>query len=201
LSALLTASTTVKEHGDAALTDRPFQPATPGFLLLNASLDPIYLNLEVVKILSYPETTRASDFLNGFLRERIRTIFGGGGDLPVPTELISGRRRYVCRKLTVNSLSALADGIAVVVLLDRNNSRSFDSSQVAAQFHLRQRERETMELLVHGFTIKEIAYRMGISPNTVKVFLRLIMVKMNVTTRSGLVTRVFESPVKFSMHR
>ena len=101
----------------------------------------------------------------------------------------------------MNSLSALADGIAVVVLLDRNNSRSFDSSQVAAQFHLSQRERETMELLVHGFTIKEIAYRMGISPNTVKVFLRLIMVKMNVTTRSGLVTRVFESPVKFSMHR
>jgi len=69
---------------------------------------------------------------------------------------------------------------------------------VAAQFRLSQRERETMELLVRGFTSKEIAHRMRISPNTVKAFLRLIMVKMNVTTRSGLVARVFDSVAEAS---
>ena len=37
---------------------------------------------------------------------------------------------------------------------------------------------------------KEIAIRMNISPNTVKAFLRLVMVKMGVSTRSGIVGRV-----------
>jgi hypothetical protein len=38
-----------------------------------------------------------------------------------------------------------------------------------------------------GLTTKEIAARIRISPNTVKSFLRSIMLKMGVTTRSGIV--------------
>jgi DNA-binding CsgD family transcriptional regulator len=34
---------------------------------------------------------------------------------------------------------------------------------------------------------------MGISPNTVKAFLRLVMVKMGVSTRSGIVGRFVAS--------
>jgi DNA-binding CsgD family transcriptional regulator len=44
--------------------------------------------------------------------------------------------------------------------------------------------------LLQGLTSKEIAARMSISPNTVKAFLRLVMVKMGVSTRSGIVGRV-----------
>ena len=45
-------------------------------------------------------------------------------------------------------------------------------------------------MLLQGLTSKEIAVRMGISPNTVKAFLRLVMVKMGVSTRSGIVGRI-----------
>jgi len=188
-------------NGGALPKDRPFQPSMPGVLLLNGKLDPIYLNLEVVKILGYPDAARASDVPNGFLGERIRTVFGSVGPASgpsFPTELISGRRRYICRKLSVNAVLPSSESALVAVLLERNNPRSFDGSRVAAQFRLSQRERETMELLVRGFTSKEIAHRMRISPNTVKAFLRLIMVKMNVTTRSGLVARVFDSVAEAS---
>jgi DNA-binding CsgD family transcriptional regulator len=44
--------------------------------------------------------------------------------------------------------------------------------------------------LLEGLTSKEIADRMGISPNTVKAFIRLVMVKMNVSTRSGIIGRI-----------
>jgi DNA-binding CsgD family transcriptional regulator len=44
--------------------------------------------------------------------------------------------------------------------------------------------------LLQGLTSKEIAQRMGISPNTVKAFLRLVMVKMGVSTRSGIVGKI-----------
>jgi DNA-binding CsgD family transcriptional regulator len=39
-------------------------------------------------------------------------------------------------------------------------------------------------------TSKEIATRLEISPNTVKAFVRLVMVKMGVTTRSGIVGKL-----------
>ena len=52
-------------------------------------------------------------------------------------------------------------------------------------YHLSQREGETVRFLIEGLTNKEIAARMGISPDTVKVFLRLAMMKMGVSSRSG----------------
>jgi DNA-binding CsgD family transcriptional regulator len=64
---------------------------------------------------------------------------------------------------------------------------------MSEQFALTERERETVELLLQGLTSKEIAIRMNISPNTVKAFLRLVMVKMGVSTRSGIVGRVVGS--------
>ena len=62
-------------------------------------------------------------------------------------------------------------------------------SQVAARFRLTPREQETLELLAIGLTNKEIADRMKISANTVKSFLKLLMIKMGVSTRSGIVGR------------
>jgi DNA-binding NarL/FixJ family response regulator len=52
------------------------------------------------------------------------------------------------------------------------------------------REQETVELLTLGLTSKEIASRMNISPNTVKAFFRMVMTKMAVTTRAGIVGKI-----------
>ena len=52
------------------------------------------------------------------------------------------------------------------------------------------REREAMALLLHGLTSKQIAERMHVSPNTVKAFLRLIMLKMEVSSRSAIVAKI-----------
>jgi len=53
------------------------------------------------------------------------------------------------------------------------------------------REQEVAQLLSQGLTSKQIGLRMQISPNTAKAFLRLIMVKMGVSTRSGIVGEAF----------
>jgi len=58
------------------------------------------------------------------------------------------------------------------------------------RFNLSPRECETVQHLTYGLTNKEIAQRMNISPNTVKQFLRLIMSKMSVTTRSGILGKL-----------
>jgi len=63
-------------------------------------------------------------------------------------------------------------------------------SQVSQQFNLTQREREVLEYLLQGLSSKEIANRMNISSNTVKAFLRLIMIKTGVSSRSAIVEKI-----------
>jgi DNA-binding CsgD family transcriptional regulator len=80
---------------------------------------------------------------------------------------------------------------ALALLLERNRPRAVDLHEFAERFRLTRREREAVELLMRGFTSKEIAARMNISVNTVKAFLRLVMLKTSVSTRSGIIGKVF----------
>jgi len=63
--------------------------------------------------------------------------------------------------------------------------------RVWKDFELTRRERQTVELLLQGMTTKEIAQSMGLSPNTVKTYLRQIMTKMRVSTRTGIIGKIF----------
>jgi DNA-binding NarL/FixJ family response regulator len=59
-----------------------------------------------------------------------------------------------------------------------------------AEYRLTPREQETVTLLANGFTNKEISARMGVSVNTVKAFIRSVMLKVGVRTRAGIVGRL-----------
>ncbi len=63
---------------------------------------------------------------------------------------------------------------------------------VASQYHLTDREQEVLRGIAIGLTSKETAERMNISPNTVKSFRHIIMIKMGAGTRSGIVGKVLE---------
>jgi DNA-binding CsgD family transcriptional regulator len=62
-------------------------------------------------------------------------------------------------------------------------------SQVYHQFNLTQRDQEVLLHLLQGRN-KEIANRMNINPNTVRAFLRLIMIKTGVSSRSAIVGKI-----------
>lgn len=75
-------------------------------------------------------------------------------------------------------------------MIERKSNEAVTIADVSGRFGLTAREQETVEFLREGFTSKEIAQRMKISPNTVKAFIRLVMVKMGVSTRSGIVGKI-----------
>jgi DNA-binding NarL/FixJ family response regulator len=87
----------------------------------------------------------------------------------------------------VNDLAHGDSQCSLAIILERGSSRSSSIEGVAEKFHLSTREREVLPFLLNGLTTKQIASGMEISPNTVKVFLHMIMVKMGVSTRSGIV--------------
>ena len=72
-------------------------------------------------------------------------------------------------------------------MIERKSNESVTIAEISERFGLTAREQETVQFLREGFTSKEIAQRMNISPNTVKAFIRLVMVKMGASTRSGIV--------------
>jgi DNA-binding CsgD family transcriptional regulator len=171
----------------------PSSTTAAGFLLLDSSLNPISFNAEATQILSYPENVAGLQRPDVFLAAKIHSTLlnrPGFGDAPFVAEFRSGRRRYFCRAFVVDTQAKEPGQPSIAVLLERGPSGLVPLRRVIGQFNLTPREREVLEYLLQGMSSKAIADRMGLSPNTVKTFLRLIMIKMGVTSRSAIVSKI-----------
>lgn len=161
-----------------------------GFILLDTRLRPIAYNSEAVQILSFPTKPDRIRQASLFLHDKIRSNILSGGSPEMPEfakEWKAGKRTYNCRVFHINCCNEMKSPIAFALILERRVSHVAALADLSREFELTNRECQTVSLLVEGLTSKEIASRMQISPNTVKAFLRLVMVKMDVSTRSGIV--------------
>jgi DNA-binding CsgD family transcriptional regulator len=162
----------------------------PGFVLLDSLLNPIVINRVAAEVLSFPQKPEATKRYDEMLITKIRTNLLSrepDGDTPVVAEFRSGKRSYSCRSFRVDAGLKSHGQAKFAILLERGASEAVSVVQAAEKYHLTAREQEVLRFLLEGMTSKEIAERMTISPNTVKAFLRLIMIKMGVSTRSGIV--------------
>lgn len=166
-------------------------PSLEGFLLLDDGMNPILVNLAAAQILTYPRTIEPQGNLDSYLGTRVRStlIKETTSSRTLVSRFQSGRRTYTCRTFAVNPLSDQHKGTVVAVFLERGSAAP--TAHIFEKFNLTLREQEVAQLLLQGLTSKEIGARMQISPNTVKAFLRLIMMKMGVSTRSGIVGKAF----------
>lgn len=174
----------------------PIGVSLPGFLLLDTSFNALAFNAEAVDILTYPSKPDRVKHLPLFLADKIRASLvthQNGSGVEFAKVYKSGNRRYVCRAFRLECEEHGNNKVLTALLLERSLSGATALTENSNEYDLTQREREAVALLLQGLTSKEIAARMGISPNTVKAFLRLVMVKMDVSTRSGIVGRIMTS--------
>jgi DNA-binding CsgD family transcriptional regulator len=167
--------------------------AEPGFVLLDEHLHPIAFNPAAIEILAFPTKPDRIEHANIFLKDKIRSSLlnrQGKQASEFVREYRSGGRRYICRSFRLDCNLSAKSRVSLALLLERHTSGTEALSELTQQFELTERESEIVTLLMEGLTSKEIAIRMQISPNTVKAFLRLVMLKMDVTTRSGIVGRI-----------
>ncbi len=175
---------------------RPLANQGVGLLLLDSSLNPISCNDETIRIFSYPEAPQHVKRLDIFLRDTIRarllnTQFPKNSHFV--TEFVSGKRRYHCWVFHLNRHLRGSSRPALELLLERSTSGLLFLPRIAQQFKFSRREQQAVVLLLQGLTNKEIANRMNISPNTVNTFFRLIMIKMGVSSRSGILARMIRA--------
>jgi len=170
-----------------------------GFLLLDSSLRPIYASEEALAILAYPGVPSKNKGFDNFLQSRIRSLIPSNGHHNGITaskflnEITSGRRRYQLRAFSLKSNLGIEREPAIGLLLERNQRDSIDLESVARKFRLTRRERETVELLLQDHSTKQIANRLNISPNTAKVFLRSVMIKVGAENRTGIIGRILHT--------
>jgi DNA-binding CsgD family transcriptional regulator len=167
----------------------------PGLVVVDGSLNFIASNAESIRILAFPERAeqirRPDLWLINKIRAQLvhrharsRTMF--------VKEFPSARRTYVCNScvLGIRANGSSAKPSALVLTLERKSNGALNIAMLSERFGLTPREQETVKLLLRGLTSKEIAGQMGISPNTVKAFVRLVMIKMGVSTRSGIAGKI-----------
>ena len=171
----------------------PLGPA--GLILLNSALDPLFVNEEAVRILEYPNSQYDAGSVEKILAKLIQSSgLKTRGALRTAgiTRMKFGRRYYTCRLFPISSLTDDRERSAMALLIERTAVPT-GLLAMAEEFKLTQREYEAVQHLALGLTSKEISTRMGISPNTVKAFLRLVMIKTGVTTRSGIIGKLLKT--------
>jgi DNA-binding CsgD family transcriptional regulator len=173
-------------------------PAAAGIILADVSGMPIYASPEAVRILTWPKDLSEFQVRWAALRKSIpHPAKQNSCSSAVPhdsqIEFKSGRRQYTCLVISLTESPGRPVGAAVAVVLERSGAASRAVAEVSDQFHLTGREREVVELLIQGLTNSQIAARMDISPNTVRSFVRMIMGRFGISTRSGIVGIVFHA--------
>src|SRR5947209_1246641 len=130
-----------------------------GFLLLDASLRPIFASEEALAILAYPGVP-SKQGLNNFVQSRIRSLISSNGNhngfshFKFVNEVVSGKRRYQLRAFSVKWNLGNGRGPAIAVLLERNYDGGFNLERVARKFRLTRREREIVDLLLQDLSTK-----------------------------------------------
>jgi DNA-binding CsgD family transcriptional regulator len=167
----------------------------PGLIVVDASLGLVAYNGEALHILTYPDRPEKIRHLDTWLAHRIRAdLVTHHSPAGFVDEFRSAQRVYRCRSFPLDlrdqSSSAAYSGGLLIVMLERRSNDAVRINEISVRFGLTVREKETVQYLLQGLTSKEIALRMKISPNTVKAFLRLVMLKMAVSTRSGIIGRI-----------
>ena len=163
-----------------------------GFIVVDGTGEPLYLNAAAQNILCYANSLPRTN-LKRVIRQRVHSDLNPQRGAGEKLFLSSGRRQYVCSAFPLEPFSRRTQNKLTGIVLTRSSRVAENVRRTCEQYKLTPREREAVLLLSHGLRSKEIARRMNISTHTVRAFLRLIMLKLGVSTRSGIVGKISSS--------
>jgi DNA-binding CsgD family transcriptional regulator len=187
-----------KTASRAAVIPKP-KPKAPslmpevGLVLIDPSLNVIAADWGAAAILKYRNQPGVKPGSALCLPEDILEILRSrkpSDRLSVETHFRMDKTAYFCRIYLLESPDGLMTQPIVALHLERDPSANDAICEIVKKYKLTGREQEVLRGISQGLATKELAERMSISPNTVKAFLRLVMIKMGVTKRARIVARI-----------
>lgn len=115
----------------------------------------------------------------------------------------SGKRSYLVKGLLLSGPKAALperEGYYLFIL-ERIRPDFFNISRIARELNLSKREQDLIQLLLTDLGNKQIAHTLGLSLNTVKTYLKLLMRKLGVTSRAGIIACLINKMSQASSHK
>lgn len=184
-------------------------PSSPAFILylpeVHSSNKAIFYNQEFLNILSQCCSSKnfSSSNISSFclrwkkLLERSSSKLVKSGEhnnyeFCVVEFIRSNRRLYAVRGiLLLNHNSHDTTTKNYLFMLDRICHDKMNLPLFSRMWNLSNREKDLVRLLLEDKSNKEIAHILNLSTNTVKGYLKMLMRKLGVTSRAGIVSSVF----------
>jgi len=101
--------------------------------------------------------------------------------------LKSDRRLYGIKGLRLSNHDSSQEN-RFLFILERIQAERLNLSLISRQCKLNQREQDIVRLLIEEKGNKEIAEVLGLSLNTIKSYLKILMRKLGVSSRAGVIT-------------
>jgi DNA-binding CsgD family transcriptional regulator len=104
--------------------------------------------------------------------------------------LKSDRRLYAIKGLRLSNHHHMQEGIEnrFIFILERMHVDKINLSLIARHFKLNKREQDIVRLLIEERNNTDIAHLLGLSLNTIKSYMKILMRKLGVTSRAGIIT-------------
>jgi DNA-binding CsgD family transcriptional regulator len=167
-----------------------------GVVLVDMALNPIAADDGAARIFGGPDDRPGASQSSLFVPDEVLQAIRGRDPsaLSATAAYMSvGRQRYRYRAYLVESEIPSLPRTMIAVHIEADSNGIDPIGEMATKFHLTEREAEALRGIALGLSTKELADRMKISPNTVKAFVRLIMIKLGVTTRTAIIVKLLEN--------
>jgi DNA-binding CsgD family transcriptional regulator len=161
-----------------------------GFVLLDAHWRSVFVNDAARDALvNAPSGQTAPDTIESALQklEELITVSLTDGKPPLGFTF-AGRR---CRTFQLSCQRGDRETFNVVLLGPQPDGQSY-AQAFSEQFRLTPRETEALDYYIQGLPAKGVAQQMRISTSTAKAFLRMITIKMGVSSRAEMMSKVLD---------
>jgi DNA-binding CsgD family transcriptional regulator len=184
----------MKRNGSQSIASSP-SVRDSGMVLLDSSLMPVAFDHGAAAILGNPAKSginRDQVCIPEEILDAVREC-GYGALSSVKASFRRGTAKYVCRLYLLEPQSLGSTQRFLALHFERESSARDAVHRLSSEYHLTDREEQALRGIALGLSGKQLAERMNISPNTVKVYLRLIMAKMGVTGRGEIAAKLLSS--------
>ena len=166
-----------------------------GLILLDAALRPIASDEGAARILVSQTThSKVQSGLPLPLPPEVVTCIQtriAGDTTSATAQFVAGNRRYKCQVYALTPQDLFSPNV-IAVHMETEADLNDPIAEIAAEYDLTDRERVALKGIAMGLTTKELATYMNIKENTVKAFVRLIMLKLGIRNRTAIMARILK---------